>query len=93
MKVFQTQQILFLFALKKGRFQGGKHDTDLLPDNHPVKKEMEDKRNKRSLDLNRIAETDMSNDMRLVRHRNGVYEDDQDDDRDYDHDDEHGDEP
>ena len=33
----------FLFALKKGRYQGGKHDTDLLPDNHPVKKEMEDK--------------------------------------------------
>ena len=33
----------FLFALKKGRFQGGKHDTDLLPDNHPVKKEMEEK--------------------------------------------------
>ena len=32
----------FLFALKKGRFQGGKHDTDLLPDNHPVKKEMEE---------------------------------------------------
>jgi hypothetical protein len=28
----------FLFALKKGRFQGGKHDTDLLPNNHPVKK-------------------------------------------------------
>ena len=33
----------FLFALKKGRFQGGKHDTDLLPDNHPVKEEMEEK--------------------------------------------------
>ena len=33
----------FLFALKKGRFQGGKHDTDLLPNNHPVKKEMEEK--------------------------------------------------
>ena len=33
----------FLFALKKGRYQGGKHDTDLLPDNHPVNKEMEDK--------------------------------------------------
>ena len=47
---------------------------------HHAKKEMEDKRNKRSLDLNRIAETDMSNDLRLVRHRNGVYEDDQDDD-------------
>ena len=34
----------FLFALEKGRFQGGKHDTDLLPDNHPVKKEMEEKK-------------------------------------------------
>ena len=33
----------FLFALKKGRFQGGKHDTDLLPSNHPVKEEMEEK--------------------------------------------------
>ena len=33
----------FLFALKKGRFQGGKHDTDLLPNNHPVKKDMEEK--------------------------------------------------
>ena len=34
----------FLFALEKGRFQGGKHDTDLLPENHPVKKEMEEKK-------------------------------------------------
>ena len=25
----------FLFALDKGRFQGGKHDTDLLPKGHP----------------------------------------------------------
>lgn len=33
----------FLFALKKGRFQGGKHDTDLLPSNHPVKEDMEEK--------------------------------------------------
>ena len=33
----------FLFALKKGRFQGGKHDTDLLPSNHPVKEEMGEK--------------------------------------------------
>lgn len=34
----------FLFALEKGRFQGGKHDTDLLPENHPVKEEMEEKK-------------------------------------------------
>jgi hypothetical protein len=33
----------FLFALKKGRYQGGKHDTDLLPTGHPVKEEMEEK--------------------------------------------------
>merc|ERR1712070_749107 len=25
----------FLFALRKGRFQGGKHDSDLLPKEHP----------------------------------------------------------
>ena len=35
----------FLFALKKGRFQGGKHDTDLLPKEHPVRLEMEEKYN------------------------------------------------
>ena len=33
----------FLFALEKGRFQCGKHDTDLLPPNHPVREEMEEK--------------------------------------------------
>ena len=27
----------FLFALRTGRFQGGKHDTDLLPEDHPMK--------------------------------------------------------
>ena len=27
----------FHFALKNGRFQGGKHDTDLLPEGHPMK--------------------------------------------------------
>ena len=26
----------FLFALRTGRFQGGKHDTDLLPSGHPL---------------------------------------------------------
>jgi HK97 family phage portal protein len=27
----------FLFALRRGRFQGGKHDTDLFPTGHPLK--------------------------------------------------------
>ena len=35
----------FLFALKKGRFQGGIHDTDLLPKDHPVKENMEETEN------------------------------------------------
>lgn len=35
----------FLFALKKGRFQGGVHDTDLLPKDHPVKEKMEEAEN------------------------------------------------
>jgi len=30
----------FLYAIKNGRFRGGKHDTDLLPNNHPVKQKM-----------------------------------------------------
>jgi hypothetical protein len=32
----------FLYALKNGKYRGGKHDTDLLPEGHPMssKKEM-----------------------------------------------------
>ena len=26
----------FLFALRTGRFQGGRHDTDLFPKGHPL---------------------------------------------------------
>ena len=36
----------FLYALKKGKFRGGKHDTDLLPADHPVRIEMDKKYNK-----------------------------------------------
>ena len=35
----------FLYALKNGKFRGGKHDTDLLPDNHPVVKKMKEEKN------------------------------------------------
>jgi hypothetical protein len=27
----------FLFAVRTGRFKGGKFDTDLLPEGHPMK--------------------------------------------------------
>ena len=35
----------FLYAIKKGKFRGGKHDTDLLPNGHPVKEAMKEKKN------------------------------------------------
>ena len=35
----------FLFVMRKGRFQGGQHDTDLLPKDHPMKKAMDDANN------------------------------------------------
>ena len=53
----------FLFALEKGRFQGGKHDTDLLPANHPVKEEMEEKKlviMKEERHIQKIEETEDS---------------------------------
>ena len=31
----------FLYAVRNGRFRSGKHDTDLLPDGHPMKTEEE----------------------------------------------------
>tara|TARA_R100000654_G_scaffold21267_2_gene42887 strand:+ start:2348 stop:3934 length:1587 start_codon:yes stop_codon:yes gene_type:complete len=35
----------FLYAMKKGKFRSGKHDTDLLPNNHPVKEKMNEEKN------------------------------------------------
>lgn len=49
----------FLFALKKGRFQGGKHDTDLLPSGHPVKEEMEKKYNMENKEIRTIQVQDL----------------------------------
>ena len=35
----------FNYAMKNGKFRGGKHDTDLLPTKHPVRIKMkEDKK-------------------------------------------------
>ena len=57
----------FLFALKKGRFQGGKHDTDLLPDNHPVKKEMEENKNiMKKHDLRHIQKIEETDDSIII---------------------------
>lgn len=35
----------FLHAMKKGKYRSGKHDTDLLPKDHPVKEKMDDAEN------------------------------------------------
>ena len=57
----------FLFALKKGRYQGGKHDTDLLPDNHPVKKEMEENnRFMKKHDLRHIQKIEETDDSIII---------------------------
>lgn len=37
----------FLYAMKKGKYRSGKHDTDLLPKDHPTKKSMDDVENAR----------------------------------------------
>ena len=33
----------FLYAVRNGRYRSGKHDTDLLPEGHPMKTEKEEK--------------------------------------------------
>ncbi len=77
----------FLFALKKGRFQGGKHDTDLLPDNHPVKKEMEENnRFMKKHDLRHIQKIEETDDSIIIYYGKNVDDvemiDEQDDEMD-----------
>ena len=53
----------FLFALRNGRFQGGKHDQDLLPEGHPLStknkedKSMEYKENRHILNVEETDDT------------------------------------
>ena len=35
----------FLYALKNGRYRSGKHDTDLLPEGHPMRNTKKEKNN------------------------------------------------
>ncbi len=39
----------FLFAVRNGKFRSGKHDTDLLPEGHPMKTEKEERMEKRHI--------------------------------------------
>ena len=51
----------FLYAVRNGRFRSGKHDTDLLPDGHPLKSKVQSD-DERTLPMDRhikkIEETD-----------------------------------
>jgi len=44
----------FLYAMEKGKFRSGKHDTDLLPSNHPVKKSMKEEKNSYNMENKEI---------------------------------------
>nr|BAR28563.1 phage major capsid protein [uncultured Mediterranean phage uvMED]BAR29172.1 phage major capsid protein [uncultured Mediterranean phage uvMED]BAR29185.1 phage major capsid protein [uncultured Mediterranean phage uvMED] len=60
----------FLFALRNGRFRSGKHDTDLLPEGHPLstkneEKTMKDKEDRHILNVN---ETDDSVIIEFAKH-------------------------
>jgi len=60
----------FLFVLRNGRFQGGKHDTDLLPESHPLsskeEKSMEDKQDRHILN---VSETDDKVVVEFAKHQ------------------------
>ena len=61
----------FLFALRNGKFRSGKHDTDLLPEGHPLstknkeEKSMKDKEDRHILNVN---ETDDSVIIEFSKH-------------------------
>ncbi len=48
----------YLFALRNGRFQGGKHDTDLLPLGHPLSTKERDMENITERHIQNVEETE-----------------------------------
>ena len=74
----------FLFALRNGRFQGGKHDQDLLPEGHPLStKNKEDKsmEYKEDRHILNVEETDDTYVISFAKHEDmmGEMEDDEKD--------------
>ena len=55
-----------LFALRTGRFQGGKHDLDLLPEGHPFKGK-EEKENMKELNKRHIQEIKEDDDSVTIK--------------------------
>ena len=48
----------FLFAVQNGKFRSGKHDTDLLPEGHPMKTEDEERDIVEERHIQNVEETD-----------------------------------
>ena len=51
----------FLFAVRNGKFRSGKHDTDLLPDGHPLKTEEE-----RAMEQRHIVNVEETDDAYVI---------------------------
>ena len=70
----------FLYALKNGKFRSGKHDTDLLPNNHPVKKEMKEEKNidMKKIDKRHIDKIEETETHYVIHYlKEGKYEEDE----------------
>jgi HK97 family phage major capsid protein len=58
----------FLFALRNGRFQGGKHDLDLLPKSHPLSSKEERTMDKQDRHILNVNETDDAVIIEFAKH-------------------------
>ena len=57
----------FLYALKNGKFRGGKHDTDLLPEGHPMSSK--DKPTEKNETFDTYPQTASNNAKRMIEWR------------------------
>ena len=66
----------FLFALRNGKFRSGKHDTDLLPEGHPLstKNKEEKAMNKEDRHILNVSETDNSVVVEFAKHEDVEHE-------------------
>ena len=66
----------FLFALRNGKFRSGKHDTDLLPEGHPLstKNKEEKAMNKEDRHILNVSETDDKVIVEFAKHEDVEHE-------------------
>ena len=66
----------FLFALRNGKFRSGKHDTDLLPEGHPLSTENKEEKamNKEDRHILNVSETDDKVIVEFAKHEDVEHE-------------------